>query len=467
MRIFEVVFVVLTCLIWCVALVPRFRSRNVFIALAVGVLTIGIGHFWFEQWRWQMVPLYMLAIVGLIMLGLDIALNRRPVTWRRLVAGGIVLLLVGIGLVLPIAFPVPQILAATGPHRVGVEVEHWIDESRTEIYGPDDTAPREIMVQIWYPTRRRGSTRVDYINPPDVVAAALGDALGLPAFAFSHLNLVKQDVWLDAELDAREGPYPVLLFSHGWTGTRNQNTFQLAELASHGYIVVSVDHTYGAVVTPFPDGRAIAYNPEALPGLEDFDDEDDYVETLNLLVSQWSDDFSFILDELETRYSDDVIDLDNVGILGHSTGAGAAVQHCNTEDRCKVGLAMDPFLNPVANAIIDGDVEKPFFYMHSEAWMKPFNKDRYERLVDSTSGDFYELYMAGTKHLNWSDFSLMSPFGAELGLDIGTIDAHRSMEIINAYSVAFFDHYLKDGPNELLTDNTPYPEVTYRTENLK
>ncbi len=467
MRIFEIVVVLMTCFIWCVALVPRFRSRDVYIALGAGLAAYGIGHLWFEGWRWQMVPLYGLAAAGILFLLGDLTLNRTPVTWRRLVGGAIVLLLIGVALLLPIVFPVPRLLAATGSHHVGVDVEHWIDDSRTEIYGADDSAPREIMVQILYPAQRRGSARLNYLNPPDVVAEALGSSLGLPAFAFSHLNLVKQDVWLDAELNERDGPYPVLFFSHGWTGTRNQNMFQLTELASHGYIVVSVDHTYGAVVTPFPDGRAVAYNPDALPGLEDFDDEDEYVETLNLLVSQWSDDFSFILDELETRYSADVIDLENVGILGHSTGAGAAVQHCNTEVRCKVGLAMDPFLNPVANDIIDGNVEKPFFYMHSEAWMRPFNKARYERLVDSTTGDFYELYMDGTKHLNWSDFSLMSPFGSQLGLDIGTIDAHRSMEIINAYSVDFFDFYLKGESSELLTNNTPYAEVTYRTDNLR
>ncbi len=463
MRIFEILFVVLTVLIWAVALVPRARSRNVWVGLGAILALVAAGHFGFEQWRWQMVPLYAVAIVGALCLALDVLLDREPKTLRRLIGGVVVLLFTAVAVGLPLAFPVPRIPKATGPHRVGVQVEHWIDESRQEVFGPDANAPREMMVQIWYPATGKSDERVKYLDPPAEVSAALTEVLGLPSFAFDHLNLVRQDIWVDAELKTRAGPYPVLLFSHGWTGTRNQNTFQLAELASHGYIVVSVDHTYGAVVTPFPDGRAVRYNPAALPGSEEFDDELEYVETLNILVSQWAQDFSFILDELETRYDADVIDFDNIGIFGHSTGAGAAVELCNTDARCKAGLAMDPFLNPVANAIIDGETEKPFFYMHSEEWMKPFNRDRYERLIDGTVGPYYELTLAGTKHLNWSDFSLMSPVGYELGLTMGSIDAVYSMEIINAYSLAFFDTWLKGEDVDLLTDNSPYPEVTYTT----
>jgi predicted dienelactone hydrolase len=59
---------------------------------------------------------------------------------------------------------------------------------------------------------------------------------------------------LNVHVSPEKSNYPVLIFSHGLTGFRNQNTFEVEELASHGYIIVGIDHTYDAAATIFTDG---------------------------------------------------------------------------------------------------------------------------------------------------------------------------------------------------------------------
>ena len=86
-----------------------------------------------------------------------------------------------------------------------------------------------------------------------------------------------------------ETRYPTILFSHGWNGFAAQNSAQMVELASHGYVVLGIQHTYGAIVTVFPDGRVAKNNPDALPeGMT----EPGYTDTARILVGQWAGDLS-------------------------------------------------------------------------------------------------------------------------------------------------------------------------------
>ena len=79
--------------------------------------------------------------------------------------------------------------------------------------------------------------------------------MSIPAFAFHHLGLMKSNAFMEAQLSDSEERYPVLLFSHGLSGFRNQNTFEVEELASQGYIVVGMIIPMMPQPTVFPDGR--------------------------------------------------------------------------------------------------------------------------------------------------------------------------------------------------------------------
>ena len=47
----------------------------------------------------------------------------------------------------------------------------------------------------------------------------------------------------DAKPDGSQGPYPLVIVSHGYTGSRLLFTYLTENLASKGYVVVSIDHT--------------------------------------------------------------------------------------------------------------------------------------------------------------------------------------------------------------------------------
>jgi predicted dienelactone hydrolase len=74
----------------------------------------------------------------------------------------------------------------------------------------------------------------------------------LSQLAAVPLPEVRTNSCLDAPIT--EGAHPVILFSHGYTGAFTDYTFIFEDLASPGYVVASVDHTYeaGAGWRPHP-----------------------------------------------------------------------------------------------------------------------------------------------------------------------------------------------------------------------
>ncbi len=96
-------------------------------------------------------------------------------------------------------------------------------------------------------------------------AALSQGELHLPPFFLDHLALVKLPAYKDLKVAPSGKRYPIILFSHGWNGFNAQNTSQALQLASHGFVVVTVQHPYGAVVTVFNDGTIAKNNPAALP----------------------------------------------------------------------------------------------------------------------------------------------------------------------------------------------------------
>jgi predicted dienelactone hydrolase len=166
--------------------------------------------------------------------------------------------------------------------------------------------------------------------------------------------------------------------------------------------------------------------------------------------------------ELDPRFADR-LDLDHIGVFGHSTGGGAAVEVCYRDARCKAGLGMDAWVVPVSDAAIDAGLSQPFLFMHSAAWSTPQNAERFDRLYDRLKGHAYQMTIAGTRHFDFTDVPLFSPLASMMGLK-GPLDGARVVQIINDYSLAFFDRYLKED-NTARLNATPqdYPEVIFES----
>ena len=102
---------------------------------------------------------------------------------------------------------------------------------------------------------------------------ALARYLGFPGFALDHVADVPSHSY--PGLTPLEGRLPVVIYSHGWSGFRTVVIDQLESLASHGYLVLAADHTYGAIATRFPDdGSVVPLDERARPDEETTDPED-------------------------------------------------------------------------------------------------------------------------------------------------------------------------------------------------
>jgi pimeloyl-ACP methyl ester carboxylesterase len=321
------------------------------------------------------------------------------------------------------------------------------------------------MVQVWYPAEVTSTAKhAPWMSEPKIYAHAISNFLEAPSFFLDHLALSISPAYLNVPLAEASKPYPVILFSHGWNGFNAQNTGQALQLASHGYVVVGVQHTYGAVVTVFKDGTIAKNNPSALP---DGAPDDEYEVAAQKLADQWAGDLAFALDFLEEQNEGadspfyNTLDPLRTGAYGHSTGGGAVIQFCGTDPRCKAVLGMDPFMRPVSYEVLISGVTQPSFHLFSQVWADDVDS-RNNKLFDpfyARSEETYgALYIEGTDHYDFSDLPLLSPLAPQLGLK-GPINGKRVTVIINDYLLSFFEMSLNNGPSTLFDGSSPYPEV--------
>ena len=239
----------------------------------------------------------------------------------------------------------------------------------------------------------------------------------------------------------------------------------MQELASRGFVVAAVEHTYAAVLTVFPDGRVAEHNPDTLPsGLSDAE----YEAAAERLLDQWTGDLAFALATLDGMNGDPgswlqgSLDLSGIGVMGHSTGGGAAIQFCSETPRCAAGLVMDPWLLPVRDAVLENGLEQPFLTMFSETWSSAANSGFYHTLSDGYPGELTTMTILGSAHYDFSDLPQVSPLSSYLGVK-GPIDGDIMLTIVNAYSVDFFNAQLRGTSFELgYEGSSKFPEVEFK-----
>lgn len=406
-----------------------------------------------EGFRWQMIPAYASPVI-LILCYLLTGRKKGFRSWGIfIVKTSLLCIYLSVAVALPLLMPVFSFEEPTGPHRIGTKVYHWIDHQRNEPYSKNPTDRRELMVQIWYPAVKKSKgDREPYIRNINELSKGLEKTLSIPAFAFSHMELVKSHSFMDLQLSDSENHYPILLFSHGFNGFRNQNTFQVEELASQGYIVLSIDHTFDAVATVFPDDRTAYVQPINLT-----DEGDSHIKL-------WEEDISFVLNQIEKLNQNDEtgfftgrLDTSRIGMFGHSYGGATAAQILAKDSRVKAAINMDGTL--YGEIFPESGIGKPFLLMSAE---EPDEADPYEvreRYGRGLAGGGMSMVIPHTDHTSFTDLHLFSPLLQSPGENPKKV--HR---VINEFSLAFFDQYVKqkgDG-STLKRLMAKYPEVNFK-----
>jgi predicted dienelactone hydrolase len=377
----------------------------------------------------------------------------------------------------------------TGPYQIGTSYFALVDETRPEAFTDDPKDHRELLVRSWYPAQPVAVAVPEPFWGKDTkqIGPLLAQFMRLPKTAFDDLALVQSHAYTDAPLARAKSSYPVLVFSHGYIpGFISQNTAQMEELASHGYIVFSIGHAYETVANIFPDGRVVPFSQAQLMAfgqgagkanelVNKYGAATDSIERDALIrriaaawtlldesLRIWTADTRFVLDTLEKMNSgarksmfSGKLDLKRIGIFGMSFGGSTAGQVCAVDKRCRAGINLDGLQS---GDLIDRPMERPFMFMQSEA-----GRNINRLFFDRAQNDAYYVVVKGTKHFNYSDFSLFSPDYQKAGI-LGSIDGARMERITSDYVLAFFDKYLRGKDSPLLKGPAAeYPEVEFNS----
>ncbi len=273
--------------------------------------------------NWRMIPAYFLLFV----LTLQVFLKPKTTAVSKKL---VMKVLKGLGIIvtaivmftLPLLFPIITLPEPTGKYTVGTKAFHLIDTNRKETTVPNNHGNRELMIQVYYPAAKGSGNPSAYFENINELGEQLAVTNGAPYIVTTHLGLTKTHSYQNAKpLQAKE-KFPLLLFGHGMGLYGQQNTFQLEELASQGYVVIALNFTGYAATTIFPNGNRVDSIPiENTPT------------ALNTIVQKWEQDTTFVLNEVIKGNFDksfktiaDLINYDKIGMFGHSFGGATAAQ---------------------------------------------------------------------------------------------------------------------------------------------
>jgi predicted dienelactone hydrolase len=246
------------------------------------------------------------------------------------------------------------------------------------------------------------------------------------------------------------------------------------DLASHGYVVVGFDAPYRTSVVAFPDGRVITRAPQNNADLFSGSQQEQLAAKL---VQAWSADLSFALDQLEQLDASDPsgrflgrLDMQRVGVFGHSLGGAMALQFCHDDSRCKAGIDVD---GAPLGSVLQTGVHQPFMFLmadhghggESDAEVRQVGSDVHS-IYDRLPRDEREfIIIRGANHFLFSDDGAMlkSPLVMRAMRTVGIvrIEGRRQIAVTAHYINTFFDVYLKGEPASELQSQPQYPEVEY------
>jgi predicted dienelactone hydrolase len=462
MRPLEALLLIIALITLVALAVPQLRHSRSRWAVAFLPAVAALIQLSAEGFRWQMVPAYIFVVLLAGMAGL----RAGKLTVVALTA------LLAVAAALPLVVPVFGFPPPGGPHGIGTLTYHWVDKSRADFGDP--SMPRELVVQLWYPAVPAVGAETDHYVQPDVSIATGSQTVQLPAFYLSHLSTVRTHAVVAAPPAETAEPKPVLIFSPGARGFRQHNTFEVEELVSHGYVVAAIDHPRAASQVLLPDGRRIDAD-NTLIDIPRFFSEPAFGEKI---FNYLGEDVVFVTSQIIKLNQADPkgvftgqLDITRIGMFGVSLGGLVAAEACRIDKRLKACLIQDVF---VPGDVIEAGVTQPTMWLTRDAqsmrdegwpeWEVALHQDSMLAAFNGASAEGYLVHIPGMFHLNYTDFPLTvaAPIARALGL-IGPIDWRRGHEIINAYTLAFFDRHLRGRVATLLhPGNASFPEVRLR-----
>ncbi len=341
--------------------------------------------------------------------------EKRAHSTVRTVLGAIsALLLVTVAMAPALIFPQHEPLKTTGPYPVAMVNHTYTDPSRIETYAATG-AHRSVNVELWYP-------------------AGAGYT------------------------------YPLVVFSHGSTGVKSSNESLYRELASHGYVVASIDHTYQSLYTTSEDGHTTWINMGYFNEIRT-EDGHAHKEQSFEYYQKWMKlrtiDIDFVIDHILTQARENnadpvykLVDPTKIGVMGHSLGGSAALAIGRMRQDVSAVIALEsPFLADIegvqAGEFVWNDATYPIpvLNIYSQSWSHLGEWKQYAEnyaLLSPSAATAFNVHIAGASHLTLTDLGLTSPSLARLlSGHAATASTEDTLNTVSKVSLEFFNTYLK------------------------
>ena len=359
----------------------------------------------------------------------------------------------------------------TGQYFVGTENLFFTDSTRKEMLTLKWGDKRSLQVKVWYPADEKGEMENMYLK--DYSATTLWENYKIfndDKLFFDSLKKYQTISFENIPVSKKEDKFPVIIFSPGYYfGLDDFYTAQMENLASHGYIIVSITHPYDQVIANTAEGKVLKINkyrmtkaylqwkkvefmhkkkPDTanakqtnrilrayLRGMKVFD------KSLRL----WVKDAQFILDTLAKINTLSVkdrlygkMDFSKVGTLGQSVGGAVSGQLCYVDNRIKAGINLDCFQ---FGDLYKHEMKKPFMLLQSDSYPLWAIANK---IIYTNTNPFYSFQIKNSRHFIFSDCSIFPvKINERMKALVGEGDNKENVKLINEYIVDFYNHYLK------------------------
>ena len=275
-----------------------------------------------------------------------------------------------------------------------------------------------------------------------------------------------------------EKKFPLIIFNHGYNSYREGNSLLCIDLASHGYVVISVAHSYEGLCTEFDDGSVVfsdtknikLYDP-LLGGLfamfkiikakgsneelaQKFDEaQKKYCKFMGSRLTEWIKDNEAALEYAKNNFSDFIDFEKGVGVSGHSFGGNAAYALCSRNKDFVCGINIDGGLfGDYSNDVLT----KPFLQVSCKD-----NQNIAARVYIRHTKPVYKVLFRDMKHIGFAD----SKYNVPLSSAVGKLDPDVMHENLCKCHLEFFDAYLRGLKQEPeLTSNDAITVSTFQPD---
>ena len=251
--------------------------------------------------------------------------------------------------------------------------------------------------------------------------------------------------------------FPLIVFNHGYNSFREGNSFLCIDLASHGYVVLSVTHTMEAICTEFDDGSVVFFDKSIIRKMYDpmigglvamykltkfkgsleeaaekFDEvANKYCRFLIDRTPEWVNDTDAAVEYARNNLSD-LIDFDKgIGCSGHSMGGNTAYALCTQNPDYVCGVNIDGGL---FGDYKDAVLTKPFLQISCKD-----NERVVTRVYLKHTKPVYKVLFRDMTHIGFADCKYIIPMKSQ----VGKLAPDLMHDNLCKAHLEFFDAYLK------------------------